>query len=81
MIFGGSPAWHAWVEARSSFVHGNFVATVLLCQGLMKQLLAAYLHARLLIEDLPEKIKFSPRSLDATSAISSHLTMSRISVA
>lgn len=59
MIFGGSAAWHTWVEARSSFVHGNFVATVLLCQGLIEQLLAAYLYAGLLIEDLPAKIKFS----------------------
>jgi hypothetical protein len=59
MIFGGHAAYHAWVEARSSFVHGNFVATVLLCQGLVENLLAAYLHAGLLIDDVPERIKFA----------------------
>jgi len=59
MIFGGHAAYHAWVEARSSFVHGNFVATILLCQGLVEHLLAAYLHAGLLIDNLPERIQFA----------------------
>ncbi|QOF73617.1 hypothetical protein IG197_11430 [Aminobacter sp. SR38] len=59
MIFGGHAAYHAWVEARSSFVHGNFVATILLCQGLVEHLLAAYLHAGLLIDDLPDRIQFA----------------------
>lgn len=59
MIFGGHTAYHAWVEARSSFVHGNFVATILLCQGLVEHLLAAYLHAGLLIDNLPQRIKFA----------------------
>lgn len=58
MIFGGPPAYLAWVEARDCFVHGNFVATILLCQGLVEQLLAAYLHAGLLIDDIPERIQF-----------------------
>jgi hypothetical protein len=58
MIFGGHAAYHAWVEARSSFVHGNYVATILLCQGLFEHLLAAYLHAGLLVDDVPERIKF-----------------------
>lgn len=58
MIFGGQAAHHAWIEARSSFVHGNFVATVLLCQGLVEHLLAAYLHAGLLIDDIPNRIPF-----------------------
>ena len=58
MIFGGQAAHHAWVEARSSFVHGNFVATVLLCQGLVEHLLAAYLYAGLLIDDIPKCIPF-----------------------
>lgn len=44
MIFGGPAAYLAWVEARESYVHGNFVATVLLCQGMVEQLLAAYLN-------------------------------------
>lgn len=58
MIFGGHAAHNAWIEARSSFVHGNFCATVLLCQGLVEHLLAAYLHAGLLIDDIPDRIPF-----------------------
>lgn len=58
MIFGGPAAYLAWVEARESYVHGNFVATVLLCQGMVEQLLAAYLHAGLLMDKIPERIQF-----------------------
>lgn len=58
MIPGGHAAYHAWIEARSSFVHGNFIATILLCQGLAEQLLAAHLHADLLIDDIPDRIPF-----------------------
>ncbi|ODM42991.1 hypothetical protein [Cereibacter johrii] len=59
MIVGGHAAYHAWVEARSSFVHGNYVATILLCQGLVEHLLAAYLHAGLLVDDIPDRIPFA----------------------
>ena len=59
MIFGGHAAYHAWIEARSSFVHGNYVATILLCQGLVEHLLAAYLHAGLLVDDIPDRIQFA----------------------
>lgn len=58
MIFGGWAASYAWMEARSSFVHGNFAATVLLCQGLVEHLLAAYLHAGLMMDDIPERMPF-----------------------
>lgn len=58
MIPGGHVAYHAWVEARSSFVHGNFLATVLLCQGLVEHLLAAHLHGALLVDNLPERVVF-----------------------
>jgi hypothetical protein len=58
MIFGGPAAYLAWVEARDCFVHGNFVATILLCQGLVEQLLAAYLHAGLLVGDIPGRVQF-----------------------
>ncbi|OZA19879.1 MAG: hypothetical protein B7Y02_00390, partial [Rhodobacterales bacterium 17-64-5] len=58
MIFGGPAAHLAWVEARDCFVHGNFVATVLLCQGMVEQLFAAYLHAGLLMDEIPERIQF-----------------------
>ena len=55
----GGRNFHAWVEARSSFVHGNFVATILLCQGLVEHLLAAYLHAGVLVDDIPDRIQFA----------------------
>jgi len=58
MIFGGSATFTAWTEARSSFVHGNFAATILLCQSLAENLLAAFLHAALPMEDLPPRIAF-----------------------
>lgn len=58
-IFGGYAAYHGWVEARATFVHGNFVATILLCQGLAEHLLAAYLHAGLLVDNIPERIQFA----------------------
>ena len=57
MLFGGRVTYNAWIEARSSFVHGNYVATVLLCQSLIENLLAAFLHGGLLSE-LPPRIQF-----------------------
>lgn len=42
MLFGGLTTYHAWAEARSSFVHGNYIATVILCQSLAENLLAAF---------------------------------------
>jgi hypothetical protein len=59
MIPGGESAHSAWVEARSSFVHGNFVATIMLCQGMAEHMLAAHLAMGLSAEELPERIKFS----------------------
>jgi hypothetical protein len=41
VLFGGQTTWTAYVEARSSFVAGNFIATIFLCQSLMENLLAA----------------------------------------
>jgi len=57
MLFGGQLVYNAWMEARSSFVHGNYVATVLLCQSLVENLLAAFLHGGLL-ETLPNRVRF-----------------------
>lgn len=57
MIFGLVAAV-AWEEARSSFVNGNFVATVLLCQSLAEHLLASFLHGGLLVDDLPDRVAF-----------------------
>ncbi len=59
MLFGGTAAFNAWTEARSSFVQGNFAATILLCQSLVENLLAAFLHAGLMMDDLPPRIAFS----------------------
>jgi len=58
MLFGGSATFTAWTEARSSFVHGNFAATILLCQSLVENLPAAFLHASLPTEALPSRIAF-----------------------
>jgi hypothetical protein len=57
MLFGGHVTYNIWIEARSSFVHGNFVATVLLCQSLVENLLAAFLHGGLM-DELPPRIHF-----------------------
>jgi len=58
MLFGVAATFNAWTEARSSFVHGNFAATILLCQSLVENLRAAVLHASLMKEDLPPRIAF-----------------------
>jgi len=55
---GGETAYNAWMEARSSFVHGNYIATIMLCQGLAEHLLAAYLELGLEGELLPERVTF-----------------------
>lgn len=59
MMPGGETAFAAWTEARSSFVHGNFVATVLLCQGLAEHMLAAHLTIGLDAEKLPDRVFFN----------------------
>ncbi|MGF6699554.1 uncharacterized protein (DUF2236 family) [Paraburkholderia sp. MM5496-R1] len=59
MMPGGETALAAWTEARSSFVHGNFVATVLLCQGLAEHMLAAHLTLGLHAEKLPDRVSFN----------------------
>lgn len=54
----GEVAYSAWLEARSSFVNGNYVATVMLCQGLAEQMLASHLTLSLDAQELPEQIGF-----------------------
>lgn len=53
MISGGTSSYHAWIEARASFINGHFVATVLLCQGLMEHLLASAMALQLDPPSLP----------------------------
>jgi hypothetical protein len=59
MLPGGETTLAAWTEARTSFVHGNYVATVMLCQGLAEHMLAAHLSLRLDVQELPKRISFS----------------------
>ncbi len=54
----GPATYNALIEARSLFIHGNFIATILLCQSLVENLLASYLRDGLYTENLPEKITF-----------------------
>jgi hypothetical protein len=58
MLAGGETTYAAWTEARTSFIHGNYVATVLLCQGLAEHMLAAHLAIGIHGEKLPNRISF-----------------------
>jgi hypothetical protein len=46
MIPGGTIAYRVWIEARNAFINGQFVALVLLCQGLMEHILASQLEGK-----------------------------------
>lgn len=56
---GGEIVIAAWDEARNSFIHGNYLATVLLCQSLAENMLAAHLELGLNPESLPDKVHFT----------------------
>jgi hypothetical protein len=58
MMPGGETTYAAWMEARTSFIHGNYIATVLLCQGLAEHLLAAHIAIGINGEELPARIAF-----------------------
>jgi len=58
MLPGGETTFAAWTEARTSFVHGNYMATILLCQGLAEHMLAAHIATGLHAEELPARITF-----------------------
>jgi hypothetical protein len=58
MIPGGETAFASWLEARSSFVHGNFVATVMLCQGMAEHMLASHVECGLDAPPLPPNVGF-----------------------
>jgi hypothetical protein len=59
MMPGGETVFPAWTEARSSFVHGNYVATVLLCQGIAEHILAAHLTLGINGEEPSNRISFN----------------------
>jgi len=56
LLFGGVATVLAYEEARSSFVHGNFAATILLTQMLLEHLLSGY--ASMAGEQLGRKPEF-----------------------
>ncbi|WP_017965249.1 hypothetical protein [Rhizobium leguminosarum] len=55
LFTGGQTTYQAWQEARSSFIQGNYIATVMLCQGLAEHLLASFLEMG---ERLPPRVSF-----------------------
>lgn len=59
MMPAGETTHAMWVEARSSFINGNYIATVMLCQSLAEHLLAAHLSIGLDSERLPARIAFN----------------------
>ena len=54
---GGDVVQEIWREARWSFVHGNYIATVVLCQAFVEHLVAAAIYME--GENLPDRVKFS----------------------
>jgi hypothetical protein len=54
----GETSHVSWLEARSSFIHGNFIATVMLCQGLAEHVLASHMSMRLAGTPLPVRLQF-----------------------
>jgi hypothetical protein len=58
MMPGGEVTLSMWVEARCSFVNGNFVAAIMLCQGLAEQILAANIDMQLEDPELPRRVQF-----------------------
>src|SRR3954447_22245814 len=59
MLPGGETTLAAWTEARTSFVHGNYAATVMLCQALAEHMLAAHLSMGLEDQGFSKRISFS----------------------
>ncbi len=59
MMPGGETTYSAWSEARTSFIHGNYMATVMLCQGLAEHLLAAQLELGFGGASLPDRVRFN----------------------
>ncbi len=63
---GGETTFAAWTEARTSFIHGNYSATMMLCQGLAEHILAAHLALDINNGRLPQRIRFRKRSIAAS---------------
>lgn len=58
MLLGGHTTYAAWIEARSSFLYGNYLCVTVTCQALMENILAAVLYADTQPEDFPKTIQF-----------------------
>lgn len=58
MMPGGEVVFTVWLEARTSFIHGNYIATILLCQSLAENMLAAHLELGIYAEALPDRVRF-----------------------
>lgn len=56
LLPGGHPTYLAYTEARSSYVAGNFVATILLCQAMIEHLLGGHL----VVDDVTRSIRQLP---------------------
>jgi hypothetical protein len=67
IIYGGRVTYLSYVEARRSYIVGNFVATILLCQATLENLLAAFMHAMGL--EVPQKasLKWTLAACDTNS--------------
>ena len=72
MILGGSPAYNACTEARSSFVNGNYAATINVCQAMAENLLAAAVH--LGGDSVPNRVAFAEtlRHCEGKGYLTSH---------
>lgn len=54
----GETSHVSWLEARSSFIHGNFIATVMVCQGLAEHVLASHISMGMNANRLPNRVQF-----------------------
>lgn len=54
----GQTAYIAWIEARVCFIHGNYIATIMLCQGLAEHVLAGHLSMMMGEAGLPSRVAF-----------------------
>ncbi|MFC5372042.1 hypothetical protein ACFPIF_05745 [Brevundimonas faecalis] len=59
MLYGGETTLELWREARWAFIHGQYIATIMLGQGLAEHLLAAYLHIDINTGPLPPRVAFA----------------------
>jgi len=59
ILYGGETTLELWREARWAFIHGQYVATIMLSQGLAEHILAAYLHIDINADPLPPRVQFA----------------------